>query len=229
MSTLRAYLGTAGLTDVGYRFYTQNTAVAARQTSGILDEGGGWYSVAGVTLAGDHVRWDSTGTTDAVAREDLAVRLAIEALDTDLAALAAGTITVSSPVAQSGNTITAKAADTWSITLSSLGTLATATELFFAIKTYAADDDDDALIFITDVDGLTRVEGAAAADSSKGSITVSSPSSAGTLVVALDESITATLAAGTYFYGLKKNVSGTWTTLVQGSFVVTGPIVEAIA
>lgn len=25
MSTLRAYLGTAGLTDVGYRFYTQNT------------------------------------------------------------------------------------------------------------------------------------------------------------------------------------------------------------
>lgn len=88
MSTLRAYLGSPGLTDVGYRFYTQNTPVAARQTTGILDEGDGWYSVAGVTLAGDHVRWDAPAIEEppelaqeeALAREDLALRLAIAAL-----------------------------------------------------------------------------------------------------------------------------------------------------
>ena len=80
MSTIRAYLAVAGLTDVGFRFYTQNTAAGARVTAGIVDEGDGWYSAAGVTLAGDHVRWDSTGTAAAVAREDLALRLAIAAI-----------------------------------------------------------------------------------------------------------------------------------------------------
>ncbi len=76
--TIRAYLGTAGLTDVGYRFYTQTTAAGSRQTSGIVDEGDGWYSTAGVTLAGDHVRWDSTGTADAIAREDLSQRILLK-------------------------------------------------------------------------------------------------------------------------------------------------------
>lgn len=80
MSTIRAYLGTSGLTDTGYRFYTQNTAAAARVTTGIVDEGEGWYSAAGITLLGDHVRWDSTGTADAVAREDLAIRKALESM-----------------------------------------------------------------------------------------------------------------------------------------------------
>lgn len=83
MSTLRAYLGVAGLTDVGFTLYDQNTIVVARQTTGILDEGGGFYSVTGVTLAGDHVRWDSTGTPAAVAREDLSVRIALEELEAE--------------------------------------------------------------------------------------------------------------------------------------------------
>jgi hypothetical protein len=77
--TIRADLGTAGLSDVGYRFYLQNTAVAARQTANIVDEGAGWYSVSGITLQGDNVRWDSTGTPSATAREDLVLRTVIEA------------------------------------------------------------------------------------------------------------------------------------------------------
>jgi len=80
VSTLRAYLGTAGLIDVGLRFYLQNTAQGARISTSIVDEGEGWYSRSGLTLAGDHVRWDSTGTPDAAAREDLAVRIALEAI-----------------------------------------------------------------------------------------------------------------------------------------------------
>ena len=69
--TISAYLGVAGLLDVGYRFYTSTeAAVAVRVTAGITDSGDGWYS-ASVTLPATSasVRWDSTGTTDAKARE----------------------------------------------------------------------------------------------------------------------------------------------------------------
>lgn len=89
MSTLRAYLGTSGLLDVGYRRYLRNTAYETRQTAGILDEGDGWYSVAGLTLAGmaasfDQVRWDSTGTAEAVAREDLSLRILLETVAAEI-------------------------------------------------------------------------------------------------------------------------------------------------
>jgi hypothetical protein len=77
--TIRTYLGVAGLTDVGYQFFLQNTSQGARQTAGILDEGDGWYSVTGVTLLGDNVRWNSTGTPTAIAREDLFIRLSLAA------------------------------------------------------------------------------------------------------------------------------------------------------
>lgn len=83
MSTIRADLGVAGLLDVGYRFYDQTTASGPRVSAGILDEGDGWYSATGV-LAGDHVRWDSTGTPLAKAREDLTMRLKVELLTTDV-------------------------------------------------------------------------------------------------------------------------------------------------
>lgn len=68
---ISAYLGVAGLVDVGYRYYTNaEVAVAARVTAGISDAGNGWYS-ADVTLPGTaaSVRWDSTGTPTAIARE----------------------------------------------------------------------------------------------------------------------------------------------------------------
>lgn len=83
MSTLRAYLGTAGLTDVGYRFYLRTSAVGARVTAGLLDEGEGWYSFPAVSfigLAADHVRWDSTGTPAAVARVNITNEIALETI-----------------------------------------------------------------------------------------------------------------------------------------------------
>jgi hypothetical protein len=71
MSLLAAYVGTAGLVDMGYRFYNSNETVnGARITAGIVDAGGGWYSVDATIPAGaTSVRWDSTGTTSAIARE----------------------------------------------------------------------------------------------------------------------------------------------------------------
>jgi hypothetical protein len=68
---ISTYLGVAGLVDVGYRFYTTaEVAVAARVTAGIVDAGNGWYSAdATIPGTGASVRWDSTGTATAIARE----------------------------------------------------------------------------------------------------------------------------------------------------------------
>ena len=68
---ISAYLGVSGLSDVGYRFYNVNETVnGSRITTGIVDGGGGWYSVDATIPAGAaSVRWDSTGTASAVARE----------------------------------------------------------------------------------------------------------------------------------------------------------------
>lgn len=79
MSKITAYLGTPDLTDVGYRFYDLGTPTGPRVTAGIIDTGEGWYE-AEATLAGNVVRWDSTGTADAIAREDISLRRLVEAL-----------------------------------------------------------------------------------------------------------------------------------------------------
>lgn len=81
-----AYLGVAGLVDVGYRFYgAADTALAARQTSGIVNAGDGWYSVQATPPTGFvSVRWDSTGTPAAKAREyfyGAASQAVVDALD----------------------------------------------------------------------------------------------------------------------------------------------------
>lgn len=70
---ISSYLGVAGLSDIGYRFYTSAEApVATRITTGIVDAGDGWYSVdATIPATGNSVRWDSTGTAEAKAREYL--------------------------------------------------------------------------------------------------------------------------------------------------------------
>lgn len=70
-NTFSAYLGTAGLLDVGYAFYdSADVIIGSRTTSGVVDAGSGWYSVsatAGATAVS--IRWDSTGTPTAIARE----------------------------------------------------------------------------------------------------------------------------------------------------------------
>ena len=68
---ISAYLGVSGLSDVGYQFYTSTKAVSgSRITAGVVDAGAGWYS-ADATLPANSisVRWNSTGTPTAIARE----------------------------------------------------------------------------------------------------------------------------------------------------------------
>jgi hypothetical protein len=69
------HIGTADLVDVGYRFYNvDGTANGSRITAGVIDEGDGWYSAdATIPVTGSpaSIRWDSTGTPAANARESL--------------------------------------------------------------------------------------------------------------------------------------------------------------
>jgi hypothetical protein len=69
---LSAYLGVVGLSDIGYQFfYADETPCGARITTGIVDAGGGWYSVNNPVIpdTAGSVRWNSAGTPAAVARE----------------------------------------------------------------------------------------------------------------------------------------------------------------
>lgn len=68
---LAAYLGVAGLSDVGYRYYdVAEAAVGSRVTAGVVDAGGGWYTASATIASGAvSVRWDSTGNASAIARE----------------------------------------------------------------------------------------------------------------------------------------------------------------
>ena len=78
---ISAYLGPAGLTDVGYRFYTSAEApVATRVTAGIVDATLGWYS-ADVTIPGTaaSVRWDSAANPTTIhAREYLSASVTVD-------------------------------------------------------------------------------------------------------------------------------------------------------
>lgn len=69
---LAAYLGIAGLTDVGYQFYNvDESANGPRLIAGILDAGDGWYSVADAVLPSGaaSVRWNSFANAQLLSRE----------------------------------------------------------------------------------------------------------------------------------------------------------------
>lgn len=213
MSKLTAYLGTPNLTDVGIRFYSLGTAVGARITAGIVDTGDGWYEID-TTLAGHVVRWDSTGTADAKAREDLSLRILLESISTRTVS----GVTVVSPVAQSGGTITARQADSWTIELTGLGDLAGAEAIWFALKRYSAHADSAALLFLESGTGLTIVSGAASATPADGSV---SSLAAESLTIVVDEAVTAALdPVAAAVWSVKMLRAGTVTTLARGTFVI---------
>ena len=71
MATLfSAYLGSSGLTDVGYTFYDSSEAAIGSRATGVTDASAGWYVVSATAPStAISVRWDSTGTPTAIARE----------------------------------------------------------------------------------------------------------------------------------------------------------------
>ena len=94
--------------------------------------------------------------------------------------------------AQSPAIITVVAHVTLSIELPLLGDISDRTSLTFAIKAELTDDDDDALIMLSESGGLLRVAGESPASSDLGSLTVLNAST-GSVRIALNPSITGLL------------------------------------
>lgn len=69
---LAAYLGIAGLNDVGYQFFNSDESPnGSRFTAGVVDAGDGWYSVVNAIIPTNaaSVRWDSFANPTLLARE----------------------------------------------------------------------------------------------------------------------------------------------------------------
>jgi len=121
--------------------------------------------------------------------------------------------------------------DSWSITITGLPDNTGYTSMWFTLKDKKSDADSAARIQIkknasTLNDGLLYVNGAAASDATKGSITINSTTS---ITIAVDESITDDMPApfGGY-YDVQTLISGTTNTPESGAFEITEDVTKSI-
>jgi hypothetical protein len=144
---------------------------------------------------------------------------------------ACGSIVASSSDATAAGAITRRRGNTWSIALT-LGAVTDYTSLWFTVKRSYDDADSAALLHVklnspSVADGLLYVNGAAATDATKASITVSNAGT-GAIVVAVDETITDDLAPGTYYYDAQVLITGAVTTPDSGTFTITADVTRSV-
>ena len=128
--------------------------------------------------------------------------------------------------------ISRRRGDSWSISLT-LGAITGYTSLWLTVKSDTTDADTASLLMVKKNasglgDGLIYVNGAAASDAIKASITVSDATT-GAIVIAVDESITDDLTPGAYSYDVQVLISGAVSTPDSGTFTVTADVTRAIA
>jgi len=128
--------------------------------------------------------------------------------------------------------VTRRRGDSWSIAITGLGALTGYTSIWFTLKMLAGDTDAQSTVQIKKnasgvSDGLLYVNGAAAADASKGSITVDD-AVAGNITIALDETITDDLAPSWYMYDIQTLISGSVNTPENGSFEISADTTRSV-
>ena len=172
--------------------------------------------------------------------DDLATASAVSGLN-DLAAAdvwtySTRTLTMSAAqiaAAVSGTTVNIKRGDTLSAAITGLGTITGYTTLDFTVKVSDIDADADAILRIRknqsgSNDGLITINGADAADSTEGSITIDD-AAAGDITIALKATSTDDLAvADGMYYDIQKIASGTVTTMGVGTCNVSADITRAV-
>ena len=155
------------------------------------------------------------------------------ATDVDVWAYATRTLTqaaatVAAVVAD--DDITAVRGDSFSASLTGLGDISTRTKLWFTVKADKSDADTASIIQIEETAGLVYFNGAVAAVSANGTITVTDQV-AGDLTIAIDEEEMANLAPtpGLYYDIQMLTAAGTVTTLTNGLFATDADVTRAIA
>jgi hypothetical protein len=129
----------------------------------------------------------------------------------------------------SGDKISIRRGDSWSVSWTGLGDLSTMDKLWFTLKSDVDDADTASLVQIEEGAGLVYLNGATAAEAGDGAITIDD-AGAGDITVTLQEAATAVLAPAT---GLRYDVQlltsgGTVTTLTRGNAVVLADVGRVI-
>lgn len=188
-----SYVATSGTvsflrTEGGRHFYTLSYNAADRPTT----EGTARYKFTdGVYTRYVNIRIAVVGGAEAVVSQD--------SLNSIIAGVQSVHVGISDAVESSGLTIVR--GDTWVQSITDLGSL-TGKKLTFALKTSARDTDANAVIFIDEDTGLTKIKGVTAPDASLGSITIDD-ANAGDITIRLESSVTLQLATGQYHDALK--------------------------
>ena len=176
----------------------------------------------------------------AIVAADVATGAEVAALN-DLSAAdvwAYGTRTLTQTAAEvaaavAGSTLTIHRGDTFTATLTGLGSLADYVSLDFTVKSKRSDDDDSAVVRIrlnaTGLgDGLLRINAAEAGTPGNGSITIDDLAAGDvTLTLAADETEGLTPHVG-YFYDIQMITATAVETLTAGTCNVTADVTRAV-
>ena len=101
----------------------------------------------------------------------------------------------------------------------------TGTPVYWMVKQHVEDADNDALIAISSVTGLTRINKRAAVTAGNGSITVSGSS----LIIHLEEAETSKLPAGAWLYSVKRINAGDTFAVSDGNATVQDTLIKAVS
>lgn len=129
--------------------------------------------------------------------------------------------------AVTGHNLSILRGDTFEASLTGLGSIAARTKLWLTIKRNVGQADTQAIIQITEDDGLLVLNGAEAADDTQGSLTVDDED-AGDVTIVLKAAVTALLAiVPTLYYDIQMLSADGVLTKTSGSVEVTADVTRA--
>jgi hypothetical protein len=220
-----------GQLNIGFEVGQYNQGAGVGQ----INEGG-TGNISGVDSQGirDAMKLAPTAGDPAAGSVDKHLDDILEDTGTTLPAIMAScaSVAANSTDATASGAITRKRGNSWSIALT-LGEVTGYTSLWFSIKRSYDDADSASVLQVklnspSAADGLLYVNGAAATDATKASITVSNAGT-GAIVIAVDETITDDIAPGSYYYDAQALITGAVTTPDSGTFTVTADVTRSVA
>lgn len=189
------------VTDVGLGRYLLTATLATAQ---------GW-------LTGDHYAIDATWTMESTADQ----------VEVVLQGQIAPSVMVEEESAPASDR-TIRRGDTATLAFTGLGDVTGRTKLWVTAKASTAHDDEHAILQVTEVDGLTRLNGAAPEDETLAAIDVTDQA-AGDLEVTIDAEVTAELVAASRLrYDIQVLTADGVFTLAEGLLSVTDDVTRAI-
>ena len=196
--------------------------------------------IADIKAKTDQMTFTIPGKIDASATIDttgIATSAELEEVDNKVGAIKAKTdlmdaSAITYVTAIVGTTITILRGDTFTASITDIGSLADYVSIDFTVKSDKLQTDDEATIRIRKNasgvgDGLLRLNGAAPTTET-GSITIDDEA-AGDITITLDETATKELSTGSYSYDVQLITATAVKTLTAGKLIVTSDVTRAIA